>query len=184
MHRELLAQAREGSHRFLRLIDEAVSGQGWEVSYHRDSAEERLKSAKRWEWDVAQAQFDPSEIDKAEARQFHRFWSQRLFGGAVADVTKEGFVYVPLQGRLLDHRSFQAMSPAEMVLATVEQEPDLPIVLTLHPKETHSADEMTALEEICAACPRVVIGEQDWLTYLAECDYLVTQNSSAAMCMT
>jgi len=176
LHRELLAQAREGSHRFLRLIDEAVSGQGWEVSYHRDSAEERLKSAKRngkalfhmddpyhdnaltyrlvyympfwqieksakrWEWDVAQAQFDPSEIDKAEARQFHRFWSQRLFGEAVADVTKEGFVYVPLQGRLLDHRSFQAMSPAEMVLATVEQEPDLPIVLTLHPKETYSAD--------------------------------------------
>ena len=218
MHRELLAQAREGSHRFLRLIDEAVSGQGWEVSYHRDSAEERLKSAKRngktlfhmddpyhdnaltyrlvyympfwqieksakrWEWDVAQAQFDPSEIDKAEARQFHRFWSQRLFGEAVADVTKEGFVYVPLQGRLLDHRSFQAMSPAEMVLTTVEQEPDLPIVLTFHPKETYTADEMTTLdEEICAAYPRVVIGEQDWLTYLAECDYLVTQNSSAAL---
>ena len=217
LHRELLEQARTGEHRFLGLVDQAVSGQGWDVSYHRDTAEERLKSAKRrgkalfhmddpyhdnaltfrlvyhmpfwqieksakrWEWDVARASFDKASVDKADARQFHRFWAHRLFGDAVDDATKEGFVYVPLQGRLLDHRSFQAMSPAEMVLATVEQEPDLPIVLTLHPKETYSADEMTALEEICAAYPRVVIGEQGWLAYLSECNYVVTQNSSAAL---
>lgn len=218
LHRQLLEQARKGNHRFLRLVDEAVSSRGWEVSYHRDTPEERLKSAgrngkalfhmddpyhenaltfrlayympfwqieksaKRWEWDVAQAKFDPREIDKAEARQFYRFWSKRLFGEEViASASKEGFVYIPLQGRLLDHRSFQSMSPAEMILATLEQEPDLPIVLTLHPKETYDADEMTALEEICGAYPQVIMGELDWLNYLAECNYVVTENSSAAI---
>jgi len=218
LHRQLLEQARAGSHRFLRLVDEAVSSCGWDVSYHRDTPEERLKSAKRngkalfhmddpyhdnaltfrlayympfwqieksakrWEWDVALAEFNAKDVDKARARQFYRYWSGRLFGkDVIAASTKEGFVYLPLQGRLLDHRSFQVTSPAEMVLATLEQEPDLPLVLTLHPKETYSDDELTALEEICAAYPRVIIGELDWLTYLAECDYVVTQNSSTAM---
>lgn len=218
LHRQLLEQARKGNHRFLRLVDEAVSSRGWEVSYHRDTSEERLKSsgrrgkslfhmddpyhedsltfrlayympfwqiessAKRWEWDVAQAAFDPKEIDKAEARQFYRFWSGRLFGEeAIASASKEGFVYLPLQGRLLDHRSFQVTSPAEMILATLEQEPELPVVLTFHPKEKYTDDEMTAIHEICEAYPRVIIGELDWLNYLAECDYVVTQNSSAAI---
>jgi hypothetical protein len=218
LHRELLEQARKGKHRFLRLVDSAVSSRGWGVSYHRDTPEERLKSAqrrgkalfhmddpyhdnaltfrlayympfwqieksaKRWEWDVAQAAFDAREIDKPEARQFYRFWSKRLFGEeAIASASKEGFVYIPLQGRLLDDRSFQAMSPAEMILATLDQEPELPIVLTLHPKETYSEDDMTALAEICDAYPRVIMGELDWLNYLAECNYVVTQNSSAAV---
>jgi len=217
LHRELLEQARNGNHRFLRLIDEAVSGQGWDVSYHRDSAEERLKSAsrrgkslfhmddpyhgnaltfrmayympfwrieasaKRWEWDVARAGFTPDDLDKAQARSFFRFWQNRLFGERATDISKEGFVYVPLQGRLLDHRSFQSMAPVEMILSALEQEPDLPFVLTLHPNETYSNDERAILDEICEAHPRVIIGEQDWLTYLSECNYVVTQNSSAAL---
>lgn len=218
LHRQLLEQARKGNHRFLRLVDEAVSSRGWDVSYHRDTAEERLKSAarngkalfhmddpyhdnaltfrlayympfwqieksaKRWEWDVALADYDQRKVDKDKARQFHRYWSARLFGEErISEISKQGFVYIPLQGRLLDHRSFQAMSPAEMILATLEQEPDLPLVLTLHPKETYSEDELTALDEICAAYPHVIIGELDWLNYLAECSYVVTQNSSAAI---
>lgn len=218
LHRELLAQARAGKHRFLCLVDEAVSGQGWKVSYHRDTPEERLKSAgrrgkalfhmddpyhdnaltfrlayhmpfwqieksaKRWEFDVARAKFTPADVDKDAARRFFDYWGKRLFGeDRIKSARKDGFVYIPLQGRLLDHRSFQATSPAEMILATVEQEPNLPIVLTLHPKETYSEDEMTALAEICEAHPNVIMGELDWHTYLAECSYIVTQNSSAAL---
>ena len=216
--RQLLEQARNGNHRFLRLVDNAVSSRGWEVSYHRDTPEERLKSAgrngkalfhmddpyhenaltfrlayympfwqieksaKRWEWDVALAEYDQSGVDKDKARQFHRYWSNRLFSeDLIKGSSKEDFIYMPLQGRLLDHRSFQSMSPAEMVLATVEQEPDLPVVLTLHPKETYSDDEMLALQEISTAYPQVVVGELDWLNYLSECKYVVTQNSSAAI---
>ncbi|MFT7191543.1 MAG: hypothetical protein ACI9AQ_002113, partial [Dinoroseobacter sp.] len=34
----------------------------------------------------------------------------------------EGFVYVPLQGKLLAYRSFQSMSPIEMVQVLAERD--------------------------------------------------------------
>lgn len=81
------------------------------------------RSAKRWEWCVARASFDPLAIDGAAAQKFYRFWQKRLFGDAPQDVSRQGLVYVPLQGRLLQHRSFQSCSPVEMLTHLLIHDP-------------------------------------------------------------
>ena len=73
------------------------------------------RSDQRWEWDVARATFDPATQPRREAVRFYDFWRNRLFGELAGDVTRGGFVYVPLQGRLLQRRSFQSCAPVEMM---------------------------------------------------------------------
>lgn len=217
LHQHLLEKANARRHRFIGLIDEAVTMQGWEVSYHLDSEDARIQSVEhpgkslffmqepthdralnlrlayfmpfwkieqtnmRWEWDVAKEVFDPGEVDKDEARKFYRFWAQKLFGDDALNATDGGFVYVPLQGRLLQRRSFQAVSPLDMIRSTLRHEAARPIIVTLHPNETYSDEEIAALTELCESDPRVTLGTGDSGTYLATCSYIVTQNSSVAL---
>ena len=56
-------------------------------------------TTERWNWAVAKTPFDPETVEPKEARRFHGFWRRRLFPDA-PPVSLEGFVYVPLQGRL------------------------------------------------------------------------------------
>lgn len=138
------------------------------------------RSAKRWQWRVAQTEFDAASVDAAQARKFYRFWQKRLFGTAPQNATRAGFVYVPLQGRIRDHRSFQTCAPLDMIRHTIEQVPDTPIVVTLHPSETYSAQDHQALHQITQQHARVRIETGQMERWLAECDLVVTQNSSAA----
>jgi hypothetical protein len=138
------------------------------------------RSAKRWEWPVAKATFRPDEIDPVTARAFAAHWRRRLFKHAAEAPRREGFVFVPLQGMLLDHRSFQSMSPVEMLEVTLEQIPHAPILATLHPKETYSPAEMQALEGLVAQHPRLRVATGGAVEALAACDLVVTQNSAAA----
>jgi len=137
------------------------------------------RSAKRWEWRVATTPFDATAVPRKEADRFYRFWQSRLFGDAPVEATRGDFVYVPLQGRLFDHRSFQSCSPLDMIRATLEHEPHLPLIVTLHPNETYTAEEKAALEDLARESGRIRIetgGMQGWLR---DCAYVVTQNSSA-----
>ena len=135
-------------------------------------------SARRWEWEVAQTAFDPDAVDPEEAARFCRFWRRRLFGDL--EGSREGFVYVPLQGLLLDHRSFQTMAPVEMLRRTAEADPHREILVGLHPKERYLPEEHAALERLEAETPRLQITDAAPEVLLAACDYVVTQNSALA----
>lgn len=136
-------------------------------------------SGRRWEWRVAQAEFPADAVDRAEADRFYRFWQTRLFGDAPQQASRDGFVYVPLQGRLLQHRSFQSLSPLDMLRAVLAHDPR-EVIAGLHPKEVYSEQELTALDRLEQDNSRLTVtlgGMERWLT---GCDYVVTENSSAA----
>ena len=133
------------------------------------------KQSERWKWPVALAQFDATKVNAAKAAAFYRRWNSKLFWGTPK---REGFVFIPLQGRLTTRRSFQFCSPIDMIKATLRHEPKRKIIATLHPNETYSKPEIDALAALTETHDRLSVqaGEADAL--LRDCDYIVTQNSS------
>jgi len=134
---------------------------------------------ERWLWDVAQAQFNPAQVQAKAAGQFYRFWQNRLFAEAPQQVRRDGPIYVPLQGRLLQRRSFQSCTPMEMLEHTLDHG-DRPVVAALHPKEDYTAQEQTALETLAARHPQLQVTMGEMERHLATCAYVVTMNSAAA----
>lgn len=138
-------------------------------------------TAKRWEWPVAQANFSASEVPLLRARKFADTWRRKLFEGAADKTRKEGFVYVPLQGRLLTQRSFQTCSPIDMIESVLAHEKSRDVIATLHPNEKYTAQELRALHALGDTQPRLTISEAQMVPCLQHCDYVVTQNSSVAL---
>lgn len=134
----------------------------------------------RWHWDVAKADFHSGHVNRNEAEGFYRFWQKRLFKDHLDKISNQGFVYVPLQGKLLERRSFQECSPIRMLHHILEQVPDQPIIAALHPNEHYDPDEIAALEVLETQHDRLEIRIGEMETLLAGCDFVVTQNSSAA----
>ncbi len=135
------------------------------------------KQGKRWEWPVAKAHFDPAAVDPRKAANFQRFWRKRLFKDP-AHIRQDGYVYVPLQGRLLIQRSFQSCSPLEMIEAVLEQDPHRRVMVTLHPSELYDVEEQHALEDLLDRSDRLYMQTGGSEELLQNCDYIVTQNSS------
>jgi hypothetical protein len=138
-------------------------------------------SDRRWEWTVAKASFDPDSVDPEEATRFCNLWRKRLFGEAPDRTERAGFIYMPLQGRLSEHRSFQTMSPVQMIERTLETDPGREVLATLHPKETYAAEDRAAMEALMARYPALRLSDRPMEELLAGADYVVTQNSSAAL---
>jgi len=136
---------------------------------------------KRWEFRVAEARFSPKEIDASQARRFSEQWRRRLFQGVQRSASKSGFIYVPLQGLLLLHRSFQTCSPIEMIEATLANDPKRRVIATLHPKEDYSKSERVVLDDLISQHPRLEVLTGGMEQLLRDCDYIVTQNSSVAL---
>jgi hypothetical protein len=132
----------------------------------------------RWATDTARAAYDEAAVDPVAARPFFRRWRARILGEAAA--RREGFVLVPLQGRLLEHRSFQAMSPLAMLEATLEADPR-PLRVTLHPREVYTAAERRALDRLVARHRRLTLDPGPSEALLMACDLVVTQNSATAL---
>ncbi|MEH6646169.1 hypothetical protein [Sulfitobacter sp.] len=137
------------------------------------------KSAERWAWDVAQAPFIPDPAEATEAARFYSFWKIRLFGDAPQQGTRDGMVYVPLQGKLLDHRPFQICSPIEMVEHCLSHTSGT-VIATLHPGERYGKAEVAALTALERAHKRLTVQAGGMADLLVHCDYVVTQNSSVA----
>lgn len=137
------------------------------------------RTSERWHWDVAGAQFDP-DIHAPDAARFYAFWQRRLFADAPQQTRRDGFVYVPLQGRLTQHRSFQSCSPIEMIEHCLEYEPRRKIIATLHPNEHYSTRELATLDTLKSKHARLSVGTGNMVGHLQHCDYIVTENSSAA----
>lgn len=137
-------------------------------------------SAKRWQWRVAQTDFPAPDVSRKVADRFYKFWQNRLFGDAPQNTTRDGFVFVPLQGRLLDQRSFQTCSPLEMLHAVLVHDPARQVIAALHPNEHYSAPELSSLNQLVQDNPRLSMRTGDMNALLGGCDYVVTQNSAAA----
>lgn len=137
------------------------------------------ESAKRWEWKVARSAFDAAAVP-ADKSRFFAYWAKRQFGTAPAAAGRGGYVYVPLQGRLLAQRSFQSASPLEMLEQVLDHDPVRRVAATLHPKETYTQAELDALSRLEARFPRLTVSSGRMADHLRDCDYVVTQNSSAA----
>lgn len=132
---------------------------------------------ERWHFDVAKARFDAAQIrDKTGVLQSRL--RQRLFGDVAA--RDDGFILMPLQGRLLEQRSFQSMSPVAMVKTVLARFPDRAVIATLHPRESYDPAEQAALADLAQDHPQltVQIGGSDAL--LPRCHLVATQNSSVA----
>lgn len=137
------------------------------------------KQGNRWEWPVAQAAFDPATEDTEKAEKFYRFWQKRLFDDAAFQTTRDGFVYVPLQGRLTTRRSFQHCSPINMVEAVLDHDQTRKVVATLHPSRNYTAAEQDALQTLMKRHARLDVRSDGMAQNLKGCDYIVTQNSRA-----
>ena len=138
------------------------------------------QSDKRWEFTIARTTFDPDVIDQREAERFARRWRKELFGQADPPGDGDGSLLIPLQARLLDHRSFQSGSPVDMLRAVASARPDTLITATLHPKVAYSEEEMNALHALIAEHPNLTLGDRPTHDYLPHCSAVVTQNSGVA----
>lgn len=134
------------------------------------------RTARRAEWSLAGRGFDPAAVDDTAAERFLAFWQSRLMPEPPRP-PDTGYVFVPLQGRLLEHRSFQTMSPIEMLRSLLAEETGRRILVTLHPGEIYEPAEHAALE---ALGPRVSLVQGRPHDLLTGCDYMVTQNSGVA----
>jgi hypothetical protein len=207
---DMKASAEAGQHNFLGKVEAVLRGGGLDVIYADESLRhapfEGLglvhmwppmsartlvmrrvyaypfwaieASDKRWQWDVARATFEPERVNGAKAAQFASNWRKRMFGAAAARC--EGYVYVPLQGRISERRSFQAASPLEMIEAVLAADPKRSVVIGMHPKEPYSASDIDALEKFEHRFERVTVVMGQMERYLPACDYVVSQNSGAA----
>lgn len=132
--------------------------------------------AERWRWPVAKARFDPGAIDPAQAEDFALRLRGRVLPGP--DPQRGAHVLIPLQGRIRKQRSFQAMSPVDMVEAVART--GRPCVATLHPKESYDAQDMAALDRLAARHPNLTLGG-DTMRLLRDCAFVATQNSAVAL---
>jgi hypothetical protein len=135
---------------------------------------------ERWLTDTARATYDPATVDPALARPFFRRLRRRHLGDGKP--RRDGFVLIPLQGRLFEHRSFQAASPLAMIEAVLEADPR-PVRVTMHPhpKEPYTAAERRAVERLVARHRRLTLDTTPSEALLMACDLVVTQNSSTAL---
>lgn len=137
------------------------------------------RSEQRWNWHVARSAFDPNQIDPDQAASFARFWRRKLFNRIQPSAGGQGFLYLPLQGCLTQHRSFQSCSPLQMICTVLEADPR-PAIATLHPRESYSPQDHAALAALAARFPRLTVTTGGMEQYLTACDAVITQNSSVA----
>ncbi|MBP0484356.1 hypothetical protein [Sagittula salina] len=133
--------------------------------------------AERWNWPVARARFDASGVAPNKPERFLNNLRQRHYPRVTP--SREGFVLVPLQGRLLEHRNFQSMSPIAMLETLLQHDPR-PLHATLHPKEPPGPEERAALDALAARHQRLTISTGTTAALLPCCDYVATQTSAVA----
>ncbi|MDX2416576.1 MAG: hypothetical protein QNK19_03850 [Xanthomonadales bacterium] len=177
---EVIELGHAGFH--LRWMQDPVTDRGLSIRRNYiDPFWKIEKSGARWNWPIVQRSFDASTIDVSRASRFAASLRERVFPGRPESPKAEGYVLVPLQGRLLQHRSFQTCSPLQMLGTLLQYERKRDIVLTLHPGEHYTDWELEALKNACEGHARVTVSNVDTKQLIQSCDYIVTQNSSVAL---
>lgn len=124
--------------------------------------------------------FKPQKVNQEVAKRFYEKWAPGVCKKMGADFATLGSVLIALQGRLLERRIGQSMSPVDMIKTVLAHEKCRLVFLKKHPKESYSEEELDTLNAFCDE-PRVQFAEGDLEPILAKCDYVVTQNSSVAL---
>lgn len=137
-------------------------------------------TAERWRWTVAKTTFSGDLVPKKDIQRFYGFWRKRLFGDLPDTARNGGFVYVPLQGKLRQHRSFQSCAPIKMLEQVLIVDPVRPVRAALHPNETYDVQDHAALSALQTRFPQLTIQTGGMEQALTACDYVVTMNSAAA----
>jgi hypothetical protein len=137
--------------------------------------------AERWRWPVALAGFDAGGIDPDLARRFAERLRQSLHPAGIPQRDPAGMIFVPLQGRLSEHRSFQSMSPLAMLETLLQRFSPRPVLATLHPRESYLEAEVQALDRLTAAYPNFRWQNGGSAVALAGCALVATQNSAMAI---
>ncbi|MDF3854461.1 hypothetical protein ACDP63_06595 [Paracoccus sp. P2] len=130
---------------------------------------------QRWRFAVAQRHYDPTAVDPEPARAFAERLRARVLPGPPP--RRGDTILVPLQGHIRRCRSFQTMSPVEMLKAIAAT--GRPTVATLHPRESYDEADRAALAELAARHPNLRIGG-DTAQLLRDCAFVATQNSAVA----
>lgn len=137
------------------------------------------RTENRWAFSSAKTRFDPAKIDPDLATRFVGQQRQRHFS-TYAPTGDDGFIYVPLQGKLTTHRAFQSVSPVEMLKQTAQRFHDRPVVATLHPNESYGTDEHAALNQLLQDHANLQLSDKQPPELLPRCHMVVTQNSGLA----
>lgn len=204
----MMTRAESGHFNFIDRVRAAVEERGWQVQLRPETTEppgpgcfalhhmtgplhRRAKIFRRcyyypywhiesvpqrWRWPVAQAKFRPDQIDGPAARRFIHQLRQRVMPGISPEEGRH--VLIPLQGHLTEARSFQTMSPVDMVEAVARTAKRC--IATLHPNETYMPDELAALDALAHRFPNLTIGGNS-RELLPGAEYVATQNSAVAM---
>ena len=146
---------------------------GWEPFWRIEPTNDR------WDWDLANLHFTPEKVGARNDRSFVSFWRRRLF--ADLPVQNGGGIFVPLQGKLLQHRHFQSASPIVMLQSVLTRWPDRSVKASLHPREIYSAAERIALADLARTHTNLILVEAGSDPILAACDLVVTENSTMAL---
>jgi hypothetical protein len=136
-------------------------------------------TAQRWQFRVAKMKFPRQKQEPNMAKNFANGLRKRHFDGLKTSCG--GYIYMPLQGRLTEHRSFQNCSPFEMIEQTLATDPNRVIQARLHPNETYTAEDLARLQKLQDTNARFCLSQQLSDTLLANCDYVVCQNSAVAL---
>ena len=131
---------------------------------------------QRWRFAVARAAFDPGEVDPDRARAFAARLRDRVLPGPPPG--RGQTVLIPLQGQIRRCRSFQTMSPVEMVQAVALT--GRPCIATLHPNEHYDGQDLAALHQLAERHANLRIGG-DTMRLLRDCALVATQNSAVAL---
>jgi hypothetical protein len=207
LNAHMLARARAGEHNLSNRLKAALEQAGWRLEFgllgepHGDwditwmeppGGRHGLclrptyvlpffridRTSERWNFAIARQSFVAEDVDPAISATFAGYWRRRLHGDGAAG--RGGGIYVPLQGRLLQRRSFQSASPVDMVRAVLRRFHDREVCATFHPNETYEDHERRALSDLAQAHPRLQLSTGDMVQHLRRCDLVVTENSSAA----
>lgn len=138
-------------------------------------------TAERWKFEVAQKAFYAPAIDAATTKDWADGWRKWLLKTSLDAVSREGPIYVPLQGRLLSQRSFQVASPIQMLRDTLERNPLTPVLAGLHPGELYEQDERDAVDALGFEFQNLTVRTGQMEGALKTSRFVVTQNSSAAL---
>lgn len=132
--------------------------------------------ALRWRFDVALSTFEPDQVDPDAARKFTTGLRNRVLPAMRPH--RRDLVLVPLQGRIRRCRTFQTMSPVEM-LETVAAT-GRPTVATLHPGEAYDKTDHDTLRKLVSRYPNLQVSSGNTVQILNECAFVATQNSAVA----
>lgn len=137
------------------------------------------RSHARWLWEVAQQDFSPERIDMQEARAFcdrmRSEWRIEKRQAGASDIV------IALQADLLRKRSFQSVSPIDMLKREVESSDGRRCIAALHPRANYSSREAAALNAVSEAHGNLMVQKGDTESLLPGAARLVTQNSTVAV---